>query len=298
MDLDLYLHHQPNLLIYGDSGKHRIVREFLSKKYQPKAHYKHAVHWLYCIHTPTQEVLAQEVKRIGKSVYRPWTSTSPTHRVIVLDGIEFIPYTVQASLRRCIELFSSHTRFILIGHSYNQLMKPIQSRFVIIPCNCEKEMSVKEIMKQYGKRNSSKDIHKMSMYAYHSLFQQSYQINKPYKSEYHTIKNQIQWMNKFFTKSKVENVYADAQDWVNQGWSMRDLLCLLVFETTHILYLYDVNGIRKLLLKTFKEFPQQARYTLWNKVFNIMKGQQSEVFWVSWILAEIHLYYQRLAITQ
>lgn len=279
-----YQEHQPHLIVYGEpySGKHRSVKEFLHTKYQPHAHYQHAVHWLSCIHPEVQQELSSKVKEIGTMVYRPWSKDSPKHRVIVLDGIEYIPYAVQASLRRCIELFSEHTRFILIGNTYDTLMKPIQSRFVMIQYTHTQSQSVKSIMKSFGKRVSMEENVSVSL-APIDICEN--------KEEYRRILSQVSWLSSFHTEHREsEPCMNKAKEWISHGWSMIDLVALLVYETQLWIVQYD-KTISKKCFRVWKKFPQKERYALWKSWHTLYKGQPYELFWVYWMLTEIRVWY-------
>lgn len=281
--LEQYQEHQPHLLIYGEpsSGKHRSVKEFLHKKYQPHAHYKHAVYWLSCIHPEVQQELSTKVKDIGTMLYRPWSKDSPKHCVIVLDGIEYIPYTVQASLRRCIELFSEHTRFILIGNTYDTLMKPIQSRFVMIQFTHTNNQNVKTIMKSFGKRVPVQNEVSIS-------FSQEFPVDR--KEDYHCIHSQLVWLVSFHKQCMSTDCMTMARQWVSHGWSMIDLVALLVYETQLWIAQYD-KTISKKCFQVWKKFPQKERYALWRSWNTLYKGQTYELFWVYWMLTEIRVWY-------
>lgn len=274
--LEQYQEQQPHLIIYGEpfSGKHRTVYEFLRTKYQPNEHYKHAVHWLSCIHPEVQQELSTKVKEIGTMLYRPWSKTAPKHCVIVLDGIEYIPYSVQASLRRCIELFSEHTRFILIGNKYDTLMKPIQSRFVMIQFTHNEPNDVKPIMKSFGKRVTTQEVH-VSLAPFEDR-----------KEDYRRIQSQIQWVSSF----RSQDCLSMAHDWIKRGWSMIDLVACLVYETQLWLVQYD-KSLSKKCKQMWKKFPQKERYALWNTWNTLYKGQRYELFWVYWLLTEIRIVY-------
>jgi len=278
--LTQYLENQPHLLIYGEpySGKHRTVKMFLHKKYQPEEHYKHAVHWLSCIHPEVQQELSTKVKEIGTRIYRPWSSSSPKHSVIVLDGIEYIPYSVQASLRRCIELFSEHTRFILIGTKYDTLMKPIQSRFVLIQFTHSERKPVKSIMKCFGKRVTTQE----------EIIVSGSQ-SEPTRDEYQRVHSQLKWLAGFRTQDCLEMAY----DWIRHGWSMIDLVACLVYETQLWLAQYD-KTISKKCEQVWKKFPQKERYQLWTTWNTLYKGQRYEVLCVYWLLMEIRVWYESL----
>lgn len=290
-NLQPYIYKQPHLFIYGDvgSGKHQTVYNFLKLKYLTQKEYRHAVHWLYCFDGETQHKLVEIIKRIGQQIYKPITIN---HRVIVLDSTEFISYQSQASLRRCIEQFSKQTRFIFIGNHYGNIMKPIQSRCVFVKIQNYHTTTVKQAMKYFGKRSNHNSNCSISL---HSLDKTRQKVGeryihktKPYQCEYNVQKQQFKWL-KSFIKSTDDDITIYATQWVNQGWSVLDLLGCIVWETKIWISQYDTNGIRKLAKNVWQDYPMSMRYELWKKVNGIMKGQHHEIFWTSWVLGELRL---------
>lgn len=284
--LEMYQDNQPHLIVYGEtsSGKHQTVLEFLHKKYNPIAHYKHAVHWISCMNPDIQKDLSMKVKEIGTMVYRPWASTAPKHRVIVMDGIEYIPYTAQASLRRCIELYSEHTRFILIGHHYDILMKPIQSRFVMVQFTHTTSMPVKDVMRTFGKQSTSKKECRLSLCSLRSL-----DNAKECQEEYERIRVQLDWLNTYIHDCPADtSCTIMARDWICRGWSMLDGIALLVYETQVWLSEHD-EEIAKRCQTVWRTFPQKKRYALWKTWKDLYHGQSYELFWVTWFLTELRV---------
>lgn len=293
MELDSYIYEQPHLFIYGNvgSGKHQAVHNFLKAKYSTRKEYNNAVHWLYCFDGETQNKLVEIIKRIGQQIFKPLSDIN--HRVIVLDNSEFISYQSQASLRRCIEQFSKQTRFIFIGNNYGNIMKPIQSRCVFVKIQNYHKTTVKQVMKYFGKRSTNITDTYISL---HSLDKTRQKIGeryihktKPYQSEYNVETQQLKWLKHFFKSTGADDITVCARQWVNNGWSVLDLLGCIVWETKMWLSQYDTNGIQKLAKNVWQDYPMSSRYKLWKKVKQIMNGQHHEIFWTTWVLGELRL---------
>ena len=298
VDLDKYIYNQPHLLVYGDvgTGKRQMVKSFLSKKY-PDKEYKNSVHWIYCFDGKNQKELLNIIKRIGNQIYKPSVNTKINHRVIVLDGLEFISYQCQASLRRCIEIFSKQTRFIFIGNHYGNIMKPIQSRCVFIHKTLPKENTVQEIAKLFGKRNKNKEMCTISLHSldktYKTLGTQRIECKAPFKKEYDILTNQVKWLNNFMKCKRSDCTLTEqARKWINNGWSILDLLAWIMWETKLWIVLYDINGLQKMINRVWKGISREERVELWDKCNRVMRGQHHEIFWTAWILGELRLIQQ------
>lgn len=286
-----YIDEQPHLFVYGDigTGKHKQVYDFLKLKYKTQNNYNNSVYWLYCFDGKIQYTLIEKIKRIGKQIYKPLSNIS--HRIIVLDGAEFISYQSQASLRRCIEQFSEQTRFIFIGNDYGNIMKPIQSRCVFVRIYNEPNLNVKKGLKFFGKRNT---LQKTDIISLHSLEKTHQRLGKskierikPYKNEYSTQIQQLKWLKKFI-KNKKQHETNYAIHWVNHGWSTLDLLGWIVWESKNWIAQYD-NGIHKMVKELWKDIDVKQRYNLWKRITSILNGQHHEIFITSWVLAELRL---------
>jgi DNA polymerase III delta prime subunit len=289
--LSQYIHEQPHLFVYGDigTGKHKYVKEFLKLKYSTPNNYKNSVFWLYCFDGKTQDTLIEKIKRIGKQIYKPLSNI--LHRIIVLDGAEFISYQCQASLRRCIEQFSLQTRFIFIGNDYGNIMKPVQSRCVFVKIYNNPNLDVKKGLGLFGKRNQ---LQKKDIISLHSLEKTYQRVGKskikcvnPYKNEYSNQIKQLKWLKKFI-KNKKHHEIDCATEWINQGWSALDCLGWLVWESKNWVAQYD-KTIQKMVKEVWKDIDVKQRYNLWKRIVSILNGQQHEVFITSWIFEELRL---------
>jgi hypothetical protein len=146
-------------------------------------------------------------------------------------------------------------------------------------------------MKYFGKRSNDNSECSISL---HSLDKTRQKIGerynnkvKPYQSEYKAQELQLKWLKGFIKNT--DEITISATQWVNQGWSVLDLLGCIVWETKMWISQYDTNGIRKLAENVWQEYPISTRYMLWKKVKHIMNGQHHEIFWTTWVLGELRL---------
>lgn len=117
----------PNLLFYGPQGvgKRTLVFQFMQDLYPSKESMRSLVMYENCAHGRGIKFIRDELKLFAKTNI----SESNQFKTIVLLNVDQLTLDAQSALRRCIELFSHHTRFILIAENKYNLMKPILSRF-------------------------------------------------------------------------------------------------------------------------------------------------------------------------
>ena len=113
---------QTHVLLYGPHGPEQInhMRAYLHTLYGSDTS---CVLIVNCMHeSPTTYLpkLKHMVKTTGQPIY-PFKS-------IVLLHADYMSQDTQASLRRCIELYSHTTRFFLLVHYIHKLMAPMISR--------------------------------------------------------------------------------------------------------------------------------------------------------------------------
>jgi DNA polymerase III delta prime subunit len=120
----------PHLLFHGasGSGKRTIVHQFLNKIYQGD-HKKMKTNIMHvnCAHGKGIKFIREELKFFAKSNVQ--SNTGVLFKTIVLMNADNLTIDAQSALRRCIELFSSNTRFFIIVENKNKLLNPILSRF-------------------------------------------------------------------------------------------------------------------------------------------------------------------------
>lgn len=116
----------PNLLIYGSSGvgKKTIVKNFLNELYKTDEEKQKYVLNINCGDGMGIKLIREELKFFGKTVVE-----KKLIKIIVLYNGDKLTCDAQCALRRCIEIYSKNTRFIIIVENKNNLMKPLISRF-------------------------------------------------------------------------------------------------------------------------------------------------------------------------
>lgn len=120
----------PHIIFHGSSGsgKRTIVNDFLNKIYQnDKQKLKSNVMIVNCAHGKGIKFIRDELKFFAKTNIQ--SNNGATFKTIVLINAEFLTIDAQSALRRCIELFSSNTRFFIIVENKQKLLNPILSRF-------------------------------------------------------------------------------------------------------------------------------------------------------------------------
>jgi len=80
-----------------------------------------------CAHGKGIKFIREELKFFAKSNVQ--SNTGALFKTIVLLNADNLTIDAQSALRRCIELFSSNTRFFIIVENKNKLLNPILSRF-------------------------------------------------------------------------------------------------------------------------------------------------------------------------
>ena len=116
----------PNLLIYGSSGvgKKTIVNDFVNKLYKNNEDKHKYVLNINCGDGMGIKLIRDELKFFGKTVVH-----KNYIKLIILYNGDKLTCDAQCALRRCIEIYSKNTRFIVILENKNKLMKPLISRF-------------------------------------------------------------------------------------------------------------------------------------------------------------------------
>ena len=116
----------PNLLIYGSSGvgKKTLVKNFVNKLYKNNEEKQKYVLSINCGDGMGIKLIREELKFFGKTVVQ-----KNYIKLIILYNGDKLTCDAQCALRRCIEIYSKNTRFIVILEDKNKLMKPLISRF-------------------------------------------------------------------------------------------------------------------------------------------------------------------------
>jgi len=120
----------PHIIFHGSSGtgKQTIVNHFLSKIYSgDKQKIKNNVMTVNCAHGKGIKFIRDDLKFFAKTNIQ--FSCGVLFKSIVLYNADFLTIDAQSALRRCIEIFSSNTRFFIVVENKNKLLRPILSRF-------------------------------------------------------------------------------------------------------------------------------------------------------------------------
>lgn len=120
----------PNIIFHGasGSGKKSVVHSFLSKIYKDdKEIMKKNTMFVNCSHGGGIKFIREELIFFAKSNINYNDKT--LFKSIILQNADNLTTDAQSALRRCIELFSTTSRFFIIVENKIKLLKPILSRF-------------------------------------------------------------------------------------------------------------------------------------------------------------------------
>jgi len=121
----------PHIIFHGrsGSGKLTIVKDFIRKIYRGDSDkIKHNVMTVNCSHGKGIQFIREELKFFAKTNIQS-SAENTEFKTILLLNAHHLTVDAQSALRRCIELFSYNTRFIIIVENRNKLLNPILSRF-------------------------------------------------------------------------------------------------------------------------------------------------------------------------
>ena len=116
----------PHILIYGDhnSGKRTTLNTLLDTIYTPELKKMFCV-YIECATCKGIKMIRDDIKEFAKQN----TNQVPFKSVILYDA-DNLTIDAQYSLRRCIEIYSTNTRFFIITQNKDKLLNPICSRFI------------------------------------------------------------------------------------------------------------------------------------------------------------------------
>lgn len=119
----------PNILLYGNSGsgKRTLVKWFLELIYK-KEEIKDYTLSVDCARGKGIKFIRDELKFFAKTNIH-YSENKHLFKTIILYNADKLTIDAQSALRRCIELFSHTTRFILVVEDKFKLLNPIISRF-------------------------------------------------------------------------------------------------------------------------------------------------------------------------
>jgi len=132
----------PHIIFHGPSGtgKRTLVDWFLHLIYSDnKPIMKSNIMLVNCAHGKGIKFIRDDLKFFAKSNIQ--SNQGILFKTIVLLNADFLTMDAQSALRRCIELFSTNTRFFIIVENKNKLLNPILSRFceIYIPETVDSE---------------------------------------------------------------------------------------------------------------------------------------------------------------
>jgi replication factor C small subunit len=122
----------PNIIFYGPhgSGKTFILNRFISSIYDnDKTAIKNYVMRANCAHGKGIRFIREELKFFAKTNID--MKDGSIFKSVILTNADKLTIDAQSALRRCIELFSSSTRFFIVVENKDSLLKPILSRFFL-----------------------------------------------------------------------------------------------------------------------------------------------------------------------
>tara|TARA_Y100000816_G_C26088498_1_gene574784 strand:- start:654 stop:1421 length:768 start_codon:yes stop_codon:yes gene_type:complete len=116
----------PNILFHGKNNdvKDNIIKQFLHNLYDTDT-FKQYVMIVNCAHGRGIKFVREDIKFFAKTNI---SLENGLFKSIVLLNAEKLTVDAQSALRRCIEIFSHSTRFILVVDDKEKLLKPILSR--------------------------------------------------------------------------------------------------------------------------------------------------------------------------
>jgi GTPase SAR1 family protein len=130
--LDIFIKNKkiPNIIFYGPhgSGKTYILNKFIHSVYSgDKNAIKNYVMRANCAHGKGIRFIREELKFFAKTNID--FKEGAIFKSVILTNADKLTIDAQSALRRCIELFSSSTRFFIVVENKDSLLKPILSRF-------------------------------------------------------------------------------------------------------------------------------------------------------------------------
>jgi len=121
----------PNILIYGSeySNKEEILGNFIDMLYKDDIN-KHAKILNINCAEPNQggiKFIREDLKFFSKSMIH-----NKINKTVILRNAGKLTHDAQSALRRCIEIYSKNTRFIILVENKDSILNPILSRFCTI----------------------------------------------------------------------------------------------------------------------------------------------------------------------
>jgi len=136
----------PNILLYGseNSDKEKVLDDFLNKLYNNDNKGDKTLD-INCAEVNQGGInfIRNDLKFFGKTMI-----SNDINKTVILRNADKLTQDAQSALRRCIEIYSKNTRFIIIVDDKDKLLNPILSRF------CTIFIKDKYVNKEYLSKNS------------------------------------------------------------------------------------------------------------------------------------------------
>lgn len=185
--LDIFIKNRkiPNIIFYGPHGcgKTYILDQFIHAVYDgDKTAMKNYVMRANCAHGKGIRFIREELKFFAKTNID--LKEGAIFKTVILTNADKLTIDAQSALRRCIELFSSSTRFFIVVENKDSLLRPILSRFcdIYIPPPVHPETGITLNLHSYFV-DAACDTYKINKAREHSLneliqIHPSYIVNK------------------------------------------------------------------------------------------------------------------------
>ena len=120
----------PNILLYGseNSDKEEVLEEFLNRIYN-NDNKRDKILDINCAENNQGGInfIRNDLKFFGKTMIN-----NDINKTVILRNADKLTHDAQSALRRCIEIYSKNTRFVIIVDNKDKLLNPILSRFCTI----------------------------------------------------------------------------------------------------------------------------------------------------------------------